>query len=44
MAERQKSHTPDGTVQITQKKGYQLGIENVSLKGLKFAQQQKGRT
>ena len=36
MAEkRQESRTFDGAVKITRKKRYQLGIENVSLKGLK---------
>ena len=35
MAEkRQESRTFDGAVEITRKKRYQLGIENVSLKGL----------
>ena len=35
MAEkRQESCTSDGAVKITRKKRYQLGIENVSLKGL----------
>ena len=38
MAEkRQESHTSDGAVKITRKKKrYQLGIENISLKGLMF--------
>ena len=37
MAEkRQESRTSDGAVKITRKKRYQLGIENVSLKGLNF--------
>ena len=36
MAEkRQGSRTYDGAVKITRKKRYQLGIENVSLKGFK---------
>ena len=36
MAEkRQVSRTSDGAVKITRKKRYQLGIENVSLKGLR---------
>ena len=35
MAEKmQESRTSDGAVKITQKERYQLGIENVSLKGL----------
>ena len=35
MAERrQESRASDGAVKITPKKRYQLGIENVSLKGL----------
>ena len=36
MAEkRQESRTFDGAVKTTRKKRYQLGIEKVSLKGLK---------
>ena len=42
MAEKkQESRTSDGAVKITRKKRYQLGIENVSLKGLKLQQRFK---
>ena len=38
MAERmQESRTSDGAVKIIQKKRYQLGVENVSLKELFYS-------
>ena len=40
---RQESRTSDGAVKITRQKWYQLGLENVSLKGLSRTAKFRGR-